>query len=94
MLLAKPRFEPVQRPGRPRIRFRQRLRRFKTLFGLWGVQLIVASVFALEHRAPGNLDLVENPGAGKRPVYSANALQHWKRDIALGMFSAASRRAL
>ena len=70
------------------------LRRFKTWFGLWGVQLIVASVFALEHRAPGNLDLVENPGAGKRPVYSANALQHWKRDIALGMFSAASRRAL
>ena len=30
------------------------LRRFKTLFGLWGAQLIVAIVFALEHKAGGN----------------------------------------
>ena len=30
------------------------LRRFKTLFGLWSSQLIVAIVFALEHKAGGN----------------------------------------
>jgi len=30
------------------------LRRFKTLFGLWGAQLIVAIAFALEHKAGGN----------------------------------------